>query len=130
MKRFVLLLGGTGARVADALITAASAGVFPAETLQVLLADPDRRGVRSSGMVAAKMADYACIQQAMGASTGPFSAQMEFSAWPRELPGGASTLAQWTEAGGDDALLCQALFDREAASIDLHEGFGGRRMLG
>ena len=45
MKRYVLLVGGTGARLADALICAASAGVFPAEKLEVLLADTDRRGV-------------------------------------------------------------------------------------
>ena len=65
MKRYVLLVGGTGARLADALIVAASAGVFPAEKLHVLLADTDRRGVQGASLVTAKMADYARIYQAM-----------------------------------------------------------------
>ena len=65
MKRYVLLVGGTGARLADALIVAASAGAFPAEKLEVLLADTDRRGVRSANLVSAKMADYARVHQAM-----------------------------------------------------------------
>ena len=41
MKRYVLLVGGTGARLADGLIVAASAGAFPREELKVLLADTD-----------------------------------------------------------------------------------------
>ena len=71
MKRYVLLVGGTGARLADALLVAASAGAFPKEELHVLLADTDRRGVRSAGLVAAKMADYARVHQAMQGAEGP-----------------------------------------------------------
>ena len=130
MKRYVLLVGGTGARLADALLVAASAGVFPAEKLSVLLADTDRRGVRSAGLVAAKMADYARIHQAMGRKEGPFRTEVAFSSWPEKLPEDASTLSEYTANGGVDALLCQALFDEKAASLDLHEGFHGRRALG
>ncbi len=130
MKRFVLLLGGTGARIADALITAAASGVFPAETLEVLLVDTDRRGVRSAGLVAAKMEDYATIQAAMDAKGGPFSAKMNFAVWPSELPQQADSISQWTDDNGVDELLCQALFDQDAADIDLHEGFHGSRALG
>ena len=130
MKRYVLLVGGTGARLADALLAAASAGAFPEEKLNVLLADTDRRGVRSAGLVAAKMADYARVQQAMQPSEGPFRTELAFSSWPESLPGDASTIAQFTAGSETDALLCQALFDRGAAEIDLHEGFHGRRMLG
>ncbi len=129
MKRYVLLVGGTGARLADALLAAFCAGVFPAEKLNVLLADTDRRGVRSAGLVAAKMGDYARIRQGMRPSDGPFRTEVAFSSWPEELPGAASTLADLTH-GEADELLCQALFDREAAELDLHEGFHGRRMLG
>ena len=130
MKRYVLLLGGTGARMVDALIAAASAGVFPAETLQVLLADTDRRGVRSASLAAAKLADYTRIQEAMQASSGPFAAQLTFRAWPPALPGDASSLQEFTADSEADALLCQALFDQDAAALDLREGFHGRRMLG
>ena len=130
MKRYVLLVGGTGARLADALIVAASAGAFPAEKLEVLLADTDRRGVRSAGLVAAKMADYARIHQAVKAKEGPFRTEVAFSSWPRELPEEASSLSRFTAGTEEDAFLCQALFDEAAADLDLHEGFHGRRMLG
>lgn len=130
MKRYVLLVGGTGARLADGLIVAASAGAFPREELKVLLADTDRRGVRSAGLVAAKMADYTAVHQAMQGAEGPFRTAMAFSSWPESLPGDASTIAQFTTGSETDALLCQALFDQDAAGLDLHEGFHGRRMLG
>ena len=130
MKRYVLLVGGTGARLADALICAASAGVFPAERLEVLLADTDRRGVRSAGLVAAKMADYNRVHQAMQGTEGPFRTEMAFSSWPEALPEDASTLSQFASGSEEDLLLCQALFDKEALELDLHEGFHGRSMLG
>ena len=130
MKRYVLLVGGTGARLADALIVAASAGVFPAEKLHVLLADTDRRGVQGASLVTAKMADYARIYQAMETKEGPFRTDVAFSSWPEKLPEDASTLADYTAASEADALLCQALFDERAAGLDLHEGFHGRRALG
>ena len=130
MKRYVLLVGGTGARLADALLAAASAGVFPAEKVSVLLADTDRRGVRSAGLVAAKMADYARIHQAMQKPEGPFRTEVAFSSWPEALPENASTLSEYTAGSEEDALLCQALFDKDAAELDLHEGFHGRRVLG
>ncbi len=130
MKRYVLLVGGTGARLADALIVAASAGVFPAEKLEVLLADTDRRGVRSAGLVSAKMADYARIHQAMQGKEGPFRTEVAFSSWPRELPQENASLAGFTTGTEADVFLTQALFDEDAASIDLHEGFHGQRMLG
>ena len=130
MKRYVLLVGGTGARLADALLAAVSAGVFPEEKVSVLLADTDRRGVRSAGLVAAKMADYARIHHAMVNPEGPFRTEVAFSSWPAKLPEDASTLSQLTSGSEADALLCQALFDHDAAELDLHEGFHGRRMLG
>lgn len=130
MKRYVLLVGGTGARLADALLCAACAGAFPAERLSVLLADTDRHGVRGADLVAAKMADYALIQQGMRQKEGPFGTEVAFSSWPKTLPEDASTLSEYTAAAEEDALLCQAFFDKDAAGLDLHEGFHGRRMLG
>ena len=130
MKRYVLLVGGTGARLADALIVAASAGALPAEKLNVLLADTDRRGVQGAALVRAKMADHARIYQAVETKEGPFRTEVAFSSWPEKLPENASTLADYTADSEADALLCQALFDENAASLDLHEGFHGRRALG
>lgn len=130
MKRYVLLVGGTGARLADALLCAACAGVFQAEQISVLLADTDRRGVRSAGLVAAKMADYAAIHRAVQAKEGPFRTEVAFSSWPESLPEDASTLNEYTAHSEADALLCQALFDRDATALDLREGCHGRRMLG
>ena len=96
MKRYVLLVGGTGARLADALLAAASAGAFPEEKLNVLLADTDRRGVQGASLVSAKMADYARIYQAMASKDGPFRTEVAFSSWPRELPQENASLAGFT----------------------------------
>ena len=135
IKRYVLLVGGSGARVAEALLCAACAGVFQADALDVLLADTDHRGTRSAELLKAKYADYDRMQVVVSgrqdaAAVLPFRTQMNFSAWPRQLPGGSSTLAGWTAENETDALLCQALFDGDAAALDLREGFHGRRELG
>ena len=130
MRRYVLLVGGTGARLADALIVAASAGAFPEEKLEVLLVDTDRRGVRSANLVGAKMADYARVHQAMQGTEGPFRTELVFSSWPESLPEDASSLSEFTAASEEDALLCQALFEQSASDIDLREGFHGSSMLG
>lgn len=135
MKRYVLFVGGTGARAAEALLCAACAGVLQADTLEVLLADTDRRGLRSAELLKAKYADYARVQSALSeqaqiGAARPFQTEMNLHAWPERLPGGAAPLREWTAGSETDALLCQALFDPEAASLDLREGFHGRRALG
>ena len=135
MKRFVLFVGGSGARMAEALLTAACAGVLQADVLHVLLADTDRRGVRSAEMLRAKYADYDRVQVAvsdMAEDEGiqPFRTMLNFRSWPRQMPGGEATLSAWTQGSEEDALLCQALFDADAAQLDMSEGFHGRRELG
>jgi len=135
MKRYVLLVGGSGARVAEALLLGACAGVFQADVLNVLLADTDHRGTRSAELLRAKYADYDSLQVALTgmlneASVQPFRTQLNFRSWPRELPGGADMLSRWAAASEEDALLCEALFDEAAADLNLREGFHGRRTLG
>lgn len=130
MKRYVLLAGGSGARMAESVLCAACAGVFPQETLEILLVDPDHHGLHSADQLAAQMADYARIQAAAPGEEGGFRTQLNFQAWPEKLPGGAQTISQWTGGSEADALLCQALMDEAAASSDLSRGFNGSRMLG
>ncbi len=135
MKRFVLLVGGSGARVAEAMLCAACAGVFQAERLDVLLTDTDHRGTRSAEMLRAKYADYDRMQLSaakleLEGPVVPFHTRMNFRAWPQQLPGGAQTLSDLTHASEADALLCQALFGEGTASLDLREGFHGQRELG
>lgn len=133
MKRYVLLAGGSGARVAEAMLCAACAGVFQADSLELLLADPDRRGVRSADLLRAKYADYARMQATVAPDAAgavcPFHTQMRFHAWPQQLPHGAQTLSGWVAQSETDELLCQALFDAEAMKLDLHQGFHGRQEL-
>lgn len=136
MKRYVLLVGGSGARVAEAVLCAGCAGVFQADSLDVLLADLNQTGVRSADMLRAKYADYACVQEALSGQKSrretvrPFRTALKFHAWPSALPGGVTTLAEMTAGSETDSLLCQALFDPEAAALDLRDGFHGRRTLG
>ncbi len=135
MKRFVVLVGGAGARMMDALICAAGAGVYPGGEIEVLLADVDQRGVQGAAMLQAHLADYTRVQEAVMASRGAearstgFRTALRLHAWPRQLPGGASTFAEMTSGEELDALLCQALFDQEASELELAEGFHGRPML-
>ena len=135
MKRFVLFVGGSGARAAEALLVAACAGVFQADVLNVLLADTDHRGLRSAELLRAKYADYDRVQTAVSGlaqegAVSPFRTMLNFRSWPKRMPGGASTLADWTKGSEEDALLCQALFDEASAKLDMSEGFHGRRELG
>lgn len=135
MKRYVLFVGGGGARAAEALLVAASAGVLRADAIQVLLADTDHHGLRSAELLRAKYADYDCLQNVMqdeqpSGDLRPFGTQLTFCSWPSALPGGAATLADWTQAEEADALLCQAFFAPEAADTDLRGGLQGDRTLG
>lgn len=135
MKRYVLFVGGGGARAAEALLVAASAGVLRAEKMDVLLADTDHRGLRSAELLRAKYADYGRMQQAMRHEERqdglrPFGVQLHLHSWPRELPGGAMTLSELTAQREEDALLCQALFGTDASQLDLNVGFHGERTLG
>lgn len=135
MKRYVLFVGGGGARAAEALLVACCAGVLRAEQLQVLLADTDRRGTLSAGMLQAKFADYGRMQEALQGEAPapdltPFRTSVQFSSWPASLPGGVSTLREMTADSDEDALLCQAFFRAEDATLNLNNGFHGQRVLG
>lgn len=135
MKRFVLLVGGSGARVAEALLCGACAGVLQADVLDVLLADTDHRGARSAELLRAKYADYDSMQVAVAGQAGasalqPFHTQLNLRTWPAPLPGEADSLSRWTADSEADALLCQALFDEDASALNLREGFHGRREMG
>jgi len=135
MKRYVLFAGGTGARVAEALLMAAAAGVTQADHLQVLLADTDLSGSRSVELLRAQYADYERVRAALAVAEDhgagrPFRTEMTLHTWPRQLPGGARHLSDWTAQSEEDVLLCQALFDEEAARLDLRSGLQGQRTLG
>lgn len=135
MKRYVLFVGGGGARAAEALLVAASAGVLRADLLQVLLADVDNHGLRSADMLRAKYADYDRMQVALSRTEAageltPFHTMLNFASWPAQLPGGGSTLEDWTAQNEADALLCRALFTQQEAKMNLRGGFRGERRVG
>lgn len=129
MKRCVMLLGGCGARVAEALVYAACAGVLKAPDMRLALVDPDQRdphGERAQALCAAYQRIHA-LCEADGQAA--FQTRLDLMRWPSQLPGGVSTLTQWTQDTPEDALLRQALFTREAATMDMHGGFQGDRTL-
>lgn len=130
MKRYVVLVGGSGARLAESLLCAGAAGVLPSETLEVLLADTDRRGLQGAELIHAQYRDYAHVRQMMGRDRAYFRTEMLLASWPDHLPGDAVTIGQWTADSEADRLLCQALLDQDASSLDLRAGFHGRRTLG
>lgn len=127
MKRYVLLLGGSGVRTAEALMIAAAAGVLQAENIELLLADTDGRG--SQELLRAQYADYAHVHQALAnQATAPFRTELTLHRWQDRMPENAATLMDWAQSA-DDALLCQALFTQEEAGAPLIGSLQGRRNL-
>ena len=99
MKRYVLFVGGGGARAAEALLVAACAGVLRADMIDVLLADMDHHGLRSAEMLRAKYADYdrmqVALQEEPAGDLTPFRTMLNFTSWPSALPGKAGKKRAW-----------------------------------
>lgn len=109
----LLALGNSGARVAESYLYCAMAGVVPvAETHMVLMGASDEASARLMRLCD----DYAAIQRRIDAQadTG-FSAAIDCVCWP-DGNAAAATLREQS-ATGDDALLCDALFTAEQASL-------------
>ncbi len=140
MRQYVLLFGGSGERVAQALIFALCAGIFPAETVEALLVDTDQAGDPAQALRQGVAADYAHAQMLAETTRGGcFGTELHLRSWPEALPGDDTplsvpgdsfTLRRWTEHAPVDDLLCRALFDEQTAELDLRQGFHGQRNVG
>lgn len=129
MKRCVMLLGGSGARVAEALVYAACAGALEAPDMHLMLVDPDRRDPHGEH-ARALCQSYSRMYGLYGSrEREEFGTEIVLHTWPDRLPGGASTLTQWTQDTPEDRLLRQALFAPSAATLDMNGGFQGDRAL-
>lgn len=126
MKRVILLFGGSGGRMAEALLFSACAGILPEEELSILLCDSDGEGMHGATQLHQELLDY---QQVWASRTyvdvpgNPFRTEIHFQSWCDPLPMQAKTLTDWLDGGEEDAMLCQALFDTELATLDLRQGF-------
>lgn len=131
MKRVVLLFGGSGGRMAAALLFLACAGILPEEEIRLVLCDPDGEGMHGAQQLGQEVLDY---QQLWASGTyiqsehAPFRTKISLTSWCDPLPMNAKTLQDWcssdeSSSGEADALLCQALFTEEVASLPLQQGF-------
>ena len=126
MKRKVFLFGGSGGRMLEALLFMAFAGITPEETLDLVLCDPDGDGMHGAVQLRQELADYQRIWASrtyIGTESPAFQTEINLRTWCDPLPMNAKTLADWTQDEKQDALLCQALFPADTASLDLRQGF-------
>lgn len=123
MKRVMLLFGGAGCAVAQAVVYAACAGAWSGET-DMLLVD---NGAAAEGQqrVAALVEQYERLRTRMETIPGErlgFTAPLHLHTWPGALP--ADTLNQWA-ATEEDRLLCRALFSEKEAGKHLTGDLSG-----
>lgn len=126
MKRKVFLFGGSGGRMLEALLFMAFAGITPEETLDLVLCDPDGDGMHGAVQLRQELADYQRIWASrtyIGTENPAFQTEINLRTWCDPLPMNAKTLADWTQDEKQDALLCQAFFPADTASLDLRQGF-------
>lgn len=123
MKRVMLLLGGAGCGVAQAVVYAACAGAWADET-ELLLVDNGAAAPRAQ-QVAELVARYERIRASMAQVPGQrlgFTAPLHLRTWPDALP--AASLSQWAQTP-EDQLLCRALFSEKVASQPLDGDLSG-----
>ncbi len=123
MRRVMLLLGGAGCAVAQAVVYAACAGAWADET-ELLLVDNGASAAQAE-QTARMVGQYehlrACMAQVPGQRLG-FTAPLKLRTWPDALP--AQSLSQWASAD-DDRLLCRALFAKDVAEQNLSGDLSG-----
>lgn len=114
MKRWLLLFGSEGSRLACSVIYAACAGLLGDTDTALLLIGDDAR--QQAGLAAALHADYERISRLMagvpGADAG-FRARLTLRVWPDQQAEEQPTLADLARENDASRLLAQALFAAE-----------------
>lgn len=123
MRRVVLLFGGAGCGVAQAVVYAACAGAWAGET-EMLLVDNGAAADRCASVC--QLADQyeqlrTCMEQVSGERLG-FTAKLSLRTWTVPTP--AASLSDWAAASGDQ-LLCRALFPAKVAQQELSGNLSG-----
>lgn len=123
MKRVMVLFGGAGCGVAQAVLYAACAGAWSGETELLLVTGGASAG--AAKRTSLLFEQYEKLRRSMEAMPGErlgFTAPLQLRTWPGELP--YKSLEAWAPEG-DDALLCRALFAEETACCDLNGDLSG-----
>ena len=126
MKRVIFLFGGSGGRMAEALVLTACAGILPEEELHIILCDPQADGVHGTAQLRQELTDYQRLWSSrtyVNDDAAPFRAEITLRTWCDPLPMNAKCLRDWTQDNEQDRLLCQALFTADTADLDLRQGF-------
>lgn len=116
MKTCFLAVGGAGAKAARALVYCALAGVIPAETVEVILADTDQRDEETPALYAR----YAQVKPLLPENRP----SMRCRRWPEgQLENGSLNDAAQTP---EDQLLLRALLPGRGEGFNGTEGFQGQ----
>jgi hypothetical protein len=140
MSCYIISIGGSGARVAEAFIHLAAAGLAGADRVQFLFIDPDE----SNGNLRRTqetLRDYQACRSTVVGSNAPSIAWLRttlesYSSWsPFGASGGNKTLGDFFHyASYDQASGLRHLFDvlytEEERKADLEVGFRGRPAIG
>ncbi len=126
MKRVIFLFGGSGGRMAEALVLTACAGILPEEELHIVLCDPQADGAHGTAQLRQELTDYQRLWASrtyVNDDAAPFRAEITLRTWCDPLPMNAKCLRDWTQDNEQDRLLCQALFSSDTSDLDLRQGF-------
>ncbi len=126
MKRVIFLFGGSGGRMAEALVLTACAGILPEEELHIVLCDPQTDGAHGTAQLRQELTDYQRLWASrtyVNDDAAPFRAEITLRTWCDPLPMNAKCLRDWTRDNDQNRLLCQALFSSDTADLDLRQGF-------
>lgn len=123
MKRAMVLFGSSGCAAAQAVLYAACAGAWSGETdLLLVVNGASAQAVERTSLL---FDQYEKLRQVMDTLPGErlgFTAAMHLHTWPEKVE--HASLAEWA-GGGEDALLCRALFPANTAHCDLNADLSG-----
>lgn len=117
MKRWLLLFGSEGSRLACSVIYAACAGLLGDMDIGMLLVGDDAR--RQAGLAAALHADYERISRLMASVPGTpagFGARLTLRLWP-DADAAQPALADLAAENDASALLARALFTPDKLTL-------------
>jgi len=141
MSTYIISIGGTGARLAEAIIHLAAAGVFVfddsiarQEDLHIFFIDPDsRNGNLTSASTACRL--YESCYQATGGGVDQIlwmrTRVREFASWsPCQEAGTLRDIFRRHNLDPSVRNLFDVLYTQEEQKMDLRDGFRGRPAIG
>jgi len=142
MSTYIIAIGGTGARLAEAIIHLAAAGVFifddstlKQEDLHIFFIDPDSRNGNLAAAEVTALDRYQRCYQATGSGVDQIlwmrTRTEHFASWsPCQEAGTLSDIFRCHNLDPSIRNLFDVLYTQEEQNMDLRDGFRGRPAVG